>query len=433
MIEGGFKWENLNEMYTPTNATYIRKMKDDYLISEIRRMGFRHFDKEFIKQKYIPSDRYFWFTNLVYYLGNFRGSIFKIENFYLKIVKPRLEKRRIVGKKIINAYRRKQIKRLLPKLISHGKIWVNHNCLNLHDIVTHELYVNVPPERWVICQDSHTNNCWWIDVSSAVQLLGSPGSHAGENPYNRAKYPPEFILEVDDKLQRLNNKYEDLGQLSELNDFKSSEDLYPCYEYKRYLVRVKAIQLFESFKEHGFIFPSNIFINFTLGELRSLALKIFKSWQVYPEDERLKYFPDGNIFPVEFINNISKYGNLTNLKLQILETAMIFAVHPKSEVDRASGCIHLMMILASVSRKAHDIIERYGLCECSNNYDFDIQLNNFEIPEMIPFIVPENGENVIRQNFIQYASRYNDQNGEIVPYEEYDQYNQYDFLDDVNN
>jgi hypothetical protein len=209
--------------------------------------------------------------------------------------------------------------------------------------------------------------------------LGSPGSHAGENPYNRTEYPPEFILEVDEKLQRLKVKYSDLNRLTktvaEIEDEKKiaeeKQEPYelppPCYNYTRYCIRVKATRLFESFKEHGFIFPAKIFLDFGLGELRALAAKIIESWQLYPENERIRLFPPaGLIFPVEFIRRIPTCGNITELRTHLLNTSERFAVTPENINDRASGCIHVMMVLGTINRRAHDVVRAYGLCECAH-------------------------------------------------------------------
>lgn len=403
MISGGFPWSSLNSKFTPSDISYVRKVKDNYLKSELKRMGVRHFDKLFLKKFYIPPERYFWFTNLMYFLGNFRMVVKRIERFYYERVKPKMGKRKRAVTTITNAFRAKKMRKMLPKLVKHGRVWHSHGCVNVHDPITHEIFVNVPPERWAICHHTPTNNCWWFDVSSAVQLLGSPGSHAGENPYNRAEFEPPFILEVDEKLQRLKTKYPDLAQLAktptelqterkeremraerpdaERVSQSENEEIYtgehehdptPCYDYRRYLIRVKATRLFESFKEHGFVFPAKVFMDFGLGELRALAAKIIESWQLHPEEERMRMFPNtGQVFPIEFIRRIPTCGNITELRIQLLDAATKFAVSPESVGDRASGCIHVMMVLATINRRAHDIVKQYGLCECAHLHTQD--------------------------------------------------------------
>lgn len=372
MLSGGYPWDSLDNKFKPSVVSDLRNTKEVYLRAELRRMGVCYFDKEFMKKFYVSPKRYFWFTNLYYFLGNFRVVVKRIERFYCQKVKPRILRRRKIVDKLSRAYRVRKIRKLLPKLVEHGKIWRDYGCVNLHDPITHENFVDVPPERWAICCDNSSDNCWWFDISSAVQLLGSPGSHAGENPYTRAEYPTEFVLDVDEKLQRLRLKYSDLKQLCE--DHTDSSDISSCYDYRRYLTRVKAIRLFESFKEHGYVFPATVFVEFGLSELRALVAKIIEGWQVYPESERLRVFPEtGQVFTPEFTRDFSTCGNVTELRTQILNAATGFVVTPKSFSDRASGCIHFMMILATINKRSHDIVKKYGLCDCTHHDDNEIE------------------------------------------------------------
>lgn len=384
-IANGYNWDKLNPLYTPTNKNYLRKHSMDYFKTELRRMGFRNFDKRFIQKLYIPANRYFWFTNLVYYLGNFRKKVRIIEKFYYTFIKPNMLKKKKLVSKISDKFLNRKMKKQLPRLVRHGKIWNRYKCVNLHDVISQESFVDVNPERWAICyqndngsnlespnsESKNPERCWWFDVSSAVQLLGSPSSHAGENPYNRAEFPPEFIMDVDEKLQRLKNSYYDLFILTnnKKEDFKSNTEITeyvpsPCYDYGRYLVRVKSTRLFESFKEHGFVFPAKIFMDFRLYELRGLAIKILEGWQMYPEDERRRLFPNSNIFSNDFIQRIPLCTNMTELRTEILDIGISFVVNPILKCDRASGCINLLMILGTINHQSHDIVKNYGMCEC---------------------------------------------------------------------
>lgn len=387
MLSGGYPWDELDPVYMPSDITYMRKERSNLLKTELKRMGIQHFDKKFLHKRYIDPERYFWFTNLIYFLGNFPMLVKRIQRFYHRRVKPRMGKRKRIVDKLVQSYRAKKMRRLLPKLVEHGKIWRGYGCVNMRDPISQESFVQIPPERWAICHHRPTNNCWWFDISSAVQLLGSPGSHAGENPFNRSEFPPEFILEVDEKLRRLKDKYQDLNMLTKtpeeieaerkINELSGIEtedvNLSPCYNFIRYNIRVKAIRLFESFKEHNFVFPASIFMNFNLNELRALSAKIIESWQLYPEDERLRLFPEssGMIFPIEFIRRIPHCGNIADLRTHLLDAATRLAVTPENVSDRASGCIHIMMMLGSINRTAHDIVYRYGLCECSHHHEIE--------------------------------------------------------------
>jgi hypothetical protein len=387
IISDGYPWSKLSVKYRPSDVSYMKnnKNKNMFLRSELKRMGFSFFDREFIKNKYIKPNRLFWFTNLVYFLGNFPMIVKRIEKFYFKFVKNKIQKKRDIVNKITKRYRNKKMIKMLPLLVKRGKIWKQHNCININDPITNEDFVNVPSERWVIC--NNLNNTWWFDVSSAVQLLGSPGSHAGENPYNRKEYPPEFILEADYKLQKLNNKYEDLSYLINNNfnnDSKAEYKPSPCYDYNRFLVRVKATKLFESFKEHGYNFPAKIFIDFNLSELRVLAIKISEYWQMFSIEDRKNIIPDGKLFSNNFIRNITSYGNITELRIKLLNIASIFALNPNNKSARESGCINIMMILATINKKSHDIAKKYGLCECAHLHIPPIDRYNEDLLEQIP-------------------------------------------------
>jgi hypothetical protein len=371
IFSGGFPEKKFHSLYSPQDVKYLRDFRkkgnfQKYLKNELHRMGFFHIC--------VLPERYFWFVNLVYFLGNFPMVLKRIQRFYHKIVMPKIRKKRQAVKKIIKCYRNYKIKKKLPKLISHGKIWKTLSCSNIHDPITQESFVDVPPERWVICHHNPTNNCWWFDVASVVQLLGSPGSHSGENPFNREIFPPEFIMETDETFLRLKDKYQDLHlltklpqELETLNDGKT-ELPSPCYNYKRFLTKSESCKLFESFNEHGFRFPYTIFLKFSLFELRALAMRMAENWLMYSEEERKKIFPDGVLFSPSFILNIPIYGNFTELQLIILSALIKIAVLPEKKEDRTTGCINSMILLGSINKEAHDIVKEYGLCECSLFY-----------------------------------------------------------------
>jgi hypothetical protein len=235
--------------------------------------------------------------------------------------------------------------------------------------------MDINPERWVICQYNDMENCWWFDVSSAIQLLGSPGSYSGENPFNRREYPPAFLFDVEEKLHCLKNKYNDIKNLTMSRDelYKTSvenKDELPseCYSYNRFQLHVKSNRLFESFREIGYYFPRGIFLRYTLGELRVLAAKIYESWYVSQEAERKRIFPpDGNVFPIEFTGRIMTCSSSILLKDIILNSLLKAITFQEGYEDRIYSCLKTLIILGTINEESHLVIRDNGLCDCTGN------------------------------------------------------------------
>ena len=194
---------------------------------------------------------------------------------------------------ISKCYKVYKFKKLIPILNKHMKTIIVHKCSNLNDPISLEYFMDIPRERWVFCYSNNKKQSWWFDIHSIVSLLGSSGSNSIKNPCTRRDFSPEFLIDVDEKFNILVDKYKDLQKLTEL---KSCE----FFNYDRYLIKIKSNLLFEHIYELGYIFPRNIFIKFSMIELRQLSVKLIKSWRSESkEDKLINYPPDGNIFPLE--------------------------------------------------------------------------------------------------------------------------------------
>ena len=259
IIESGVTLDKLDQTYKPETFAKLRIEKDKYLTGELVRMGVSNGTINTI-----GKDRYFWFTNLLYYVGNFSHPVKKIQKFCRGPFQKKLKQRKAAVKTIWKYYMMFKFKKLLPVFIRNYKLLITNKCINECDPVTQETFMDVSPDRWVICQYDDMDTCWWFDVSSAVQLLGSPGSHAGENPFNRREYPTAFLFDVEEKLDKLKEKYQDVGNLTlsreELKDVNPEEAPTGYYSYKRFQIHIKANKVFESFKESGHFFPRNVFL-----------------------------------------------------------------------------------------------------------------------------------------------------------------------------
>lgn len=385
ILSSGVMIRDLKEPFVPRSLIHLRQEKTSFVYDELSRLlGFR-VHMEHNRNYYVSPERHFWFLNLIYYLGNRQQHVRTIQRFCRGPFLKYMNKRKKSVKVIIKCFQALRMKRLLPIMVKHARVLFRQNCINLRDPISQDFYVDVPPERWVICPLEDSQNTWWFDVTSAVQLLGSPGSRSGENPFNRQPYPPEFILEADLKIEELKYKYHDVAELADFdissinrtgigeadNDMREEKEstVSPCFSYSRFQEHVKATRLFESFKEHGYSFPKKIFMKLSLGELRLCALKILEHWLQYPEEERIRVFPEnrGNIFNPEFVPRIALCGSAGTLRHALLDAGMRFAVHPSSKSDRATGCISILMILGTLNQEAHRILTQYGLCDCLLN------------------------------------------------------------------
>jgi hypothetical protein len=365
IIESGVSIEKLNQFYRPETVSRLRVEKVSYLRVELKRLC--------VNSNEIPEDRYYWFLNLLYYLGNFTYSVKKIQNFYRGQFQEKLKIRKSAVKTIWKYYLNYKFKKLLPVFIHNYGFLKEYNCINECDSITQETFMEVSPERWVICQYEDMDKCWWFDISSTIQLLGSPGSHSGENPFNRKEYPPELLFDIEEKINDLKFKYDDLKMLTlsreELQLIQTSDNNHlSYYSYDRFKIHIKSNKLFESFKETGYYFPRGIFLKYTLGELRVLAAKIYESWYLCPEEERKRIFPpDGNLYPSGFINGIVSCSNSTLLKNTILDTLLKAVTFQKKYEDRIYGCLKTLVILGTINEESHFIVRENGLCDCGEN------------------------------------------------------------------
>lgn len=369
IINNGISLEKLNQKYSPDSVSRLRVEKVSYLRNELQRLG--------VNTHQIESDRYYWLLYLLYYLGNFQLIVKKIQRFYRGPFKKKLEKRKIAIKTISRCYLHYKFKKLLPILVYNGKCLKRHNCINLCDPVTQETFMDIPPERWVICNNGEIDNCWWFDIASAVQLLGSPGSYSGNNPFNRKEYPSEYLFDIEEKMEVLSEKYEDIKNLSlsseELKNVVNIENLpSESYSYERFKLHIKANRFFESLKELGYTFPRNIFLEYSLGELRILAAKLYECWNISNDEERIRIFPpNGNIYPDGFSSRIMTCSNSTYLKSIILNTLLKSITYQVNYHDKTYACLKSLVILGSINQRSHIIIQNNGLCDCNGNHNHE--------------------------------------------------------------
>ena len=346
-----FFWEIIQHIdisrlrIAPASLDFLRNEKNSYLKEELKRLDVSINIKE---------NRCYWFINILYFLGNFSCIVKKIQRYYRNTYKLKIKKRKDSIKLIRKYYLNYKLKKLLPILIKNGTILKIYNCINICDPITQETFMEVSTDRWVIC-NYENKSCWWFDIVSAVQLLGSPGCHSGENPFNRMEYPPEFLFDVEEKLDNLKNKYTDVMNLINVNT--------EYYCYSRFQNHIKANKVFESFKEIGYIFPRNIFLKYSLNELRKLCLKIYESWNtLYSQKER--FFPDG-IYPTDISNLINSSSSIL-LKTTILDSLLI-SIKQENYNDRLYSCLKALMILGKINDASHKIIKDIGLCNCREN------------------------------------------------------------------
>lgn len=373
VIDCGVSLDKLNRFYTPETVSRLRVEKVSYLKNELKRLG--------VNVNEIVETRYYWFLNLLYYLGNFPINVKKIQRFCRGPFKRKLKKRKKAVKIIWKYYLNYKIKKLIPTLIYNGNFLKLHNCINLCDPITQDSFMDVHPERWVICQNGDTDNCWWFDISSAIQLLGSPGSHSGENPFNRQEYPPAFLFDIEEKSISLSNKYNDIKNLTLSQDeLKNSENIMnDYYNYKRFKLHIKANKVFESLKELGYYFPRNIFLKYSLTELRILAAKLYECWHIIEDRERIRLFPpNGNIYPQEFTERIITCSNSILLKNTILNTLLKSITYQENYQDKLYACLKSLIILGSINEESHNIIKENGLCDCTGNH-YNDNLDALEI------------------------------------------------------
>ena len=402
IISSGIQLSKLNSVYSPSSLSKLRDENVSYLIEELKRLNVNIIN--------IPEDRYYWFINLLYYLGNFSVNVKKIQRFYNGSFKEKLKKRKKAVQIIWKYYLNYKFKKLLPIFIKNRKVLNNYNCINTCDPITQETFMEVSTDRWVICEYNDNNieferkvtnttnttnttnipkinNCWWFDIVSAVQLLGSPGSHSGENPFNRREYPPEFLFDIEEKLHNLKNKYSDVMNLTLPINENNQNIPVDFYCYFRFQIHIKANKLFESFKEMGYFFPRSIFLKYDLGELRSLAVKIYESWIIINIEERKRFFPpNGHIYPPDIVNKIINLGGSSSsilLKIAILDTLLTSVTYQQDYENRLYGCLKTLTVLGTINEASHEIIRKNGLCDCNGSHIINNRQTTMNILENI--------------------------------------------------
>ena len=378
IVENKVDLYRLKPEYTPESLSRLRVENVSYLRKELSRLG--------VNTDEIQEERYYWFLNILYYVGTFQSVVKKIQKFYRGPFQIKQEKRKKAVKIIWKYYLNYKFKKLLPVLIHNGGFLKLYNCINLCDPISQESFMEINPERWVICQYDNIKSCWWFDISSAIQLLGSPCSHSSENPFNRREYPPEFLFDVEEKLNNLKDKYSDIKNLTisveELSHVENKDELpSECYSYRRFLLHVKSNLLFESFREIGYYFPRNIFLKYSLSELRVLATKLYESWHMSPDEERIRIFsPIGDVFPVEFKGTITTCSDSILMKNEILNTLLLSITFNTKYEDKIYACLKTLMILGNINYTSHSIIHDNGLCDCTvSEYNFRSGHSSLEI------------------------------------------------------
>lgn len=366
ILSNGCIFDKLDTKYKPLKIINLRIEKINYLQNELIRLNV---DIKLINK--MDNSRVYWFLNLLYYLGNFKHSVKKIQSFYRNIVKKKVDKKKKSIKIIWKYYLRYKLFKKLQKLVKNGKFFKKNNCINIKDPITQENFVDVNLDRWVICnsENKKSEKSWWFDISSVVQLLGYPGSHSCENPFNREEYSHDFLDTISTKLDKLKNKYDDIYYLTlqkndiKLLDIKEKLLPSPCYNYNRYRMHIKANKLFHSFEKFGYHFPRKIFIKYSLGESRLLFLKIY--YRIKKLDNRLRFYPKFyEVFKPSLILSIRTFQNTTLLKNIILNILLDFVTNQKDYDDRITTCLKTLFILGEINQESHFILHFYNLCDC---------------------------------------------------------------------
>lgn len=362
-ILNNLNFDKLNSFYKPVSKIKVRVENKSYLRNELERLGVNKND--------IEESRRYWYLNLLYYLGNFQSSVKKIQRFYRGVFTEKLNIKKKAVKTIYKYFLNYKMKKRIPILIKHYGFLKKNNCINFCDPVTQESFMDVNPERWVICKYEDMENCWWFDTTSAMQLLGSPGSYSSVNPFNRREYPPEFLFDVNEKLVILKDKYDDIKNLTmEGNQLIENTEVPDCYSYSRYLLHIKSNVLFESFREIGYFFPRNLFLSYSLRELRLFAARLYESWYLSNEQDRIRIFPpDGDIYPQEFTGRISTCGSSIYLKSVILDTMLRSITFQTNYEDKIYSCLKTMTVLGSTNDESHTIIHQNSVCDCERSYN----------------------------------------------------------------
>ena len=152
IIECGVPLDKLNQIYKPETLENLRLTSISYLKKELERLKVN---------SVIEESRYFWFVNILYYVGNFQVVVKKIQKFYRGVFQEKLKKRKAAVKTIWKYFMNYKFKKLLPVFINNYKHLITNKCINECDPVSQETFMDVSPERWVICQYDNMEGCWW--------------------------------------------------------------------------------------------------------------------------------------------------------------------------------------------------------------------------------------------------------------------------------
>ena len=350
-------FDSLHTQYKPLDKKDIRNEKYKYILSELCRLHVN---------VYVKPERSYWYLQLLYYLGNCNYKVKVIQRFCRGKFKKVMEKRKKAVSIIEKYYINYRFFKNIPRFIKHYRCLQNYKCININDPISQESFMEVDPERWVICENNN-NSCWWFDITSAIQILGSSSSHSGENPLNRKEFPPAFLFDIEHKINIVKGKYNDIVQyLYKKEELKQYNIVIEnsTYQYERFMIHIKANKLFESFKEFGYSFPKKVFMKYTIQELRLCIIKIYRSWLDSDREYKEKIFPNGIIFPDETINRLSRCSNATYLRNTILNNLLQAITYNTNYNEKIYICIKMLLLFGNINIVSHNIIHQNNLCDC---------------------------------------------------------------------
>ena len=349
--------DSLHTQYKPIDTKDNRNEKYKHTLSELYRIGVNI---------YIKPERSYWYLQLLYYLGNFTYTVKVIQRFCRGKFKEVMKKRKKAVSIIEKYYIHYRFFKNIPRFIKQYRCLQNYKCINMDDPISQESFMEVDTERWVICENNN-NSCWWFNITSAIQILGSSSSHSGENPLNRKVFPSAFLFDIEHKMDTIKDKYDDITQYLFNEEEKKQNNIIlenTTYSYERFIVHIKANKVFESFKEFGYFFPRNVFLQYSIRELRLCVVKIYRSWLYVSEDYKRKIFPNGIVFEEENIQRLSRCCNATLLKSMILDNLLQSITYNVDYNDKSYICIKILLILGNINTESHTIIHQNNLCDC---------------------------------------------------------------------
>lgn len=350
-------FNSLHTQYKPLDKKNIRNEKYKYILSELCRLHVHI---------YVKPERSYWYLQLLYYLGNCTYKVKVIQRFCRGKFKEVMKKRKKAVSIIETYYINYRFFKNIPRFIKHYRFLQDYKCINIDDPISQESFMEVEPERWVICENNNSS-CWWFDITSAIQILGSSSSHSGENPLNRKEFPSAFLFDIEQKMDTLQEKYTDIRQyLYNTDELKEHNIVIEnnTYKYERFIIHIKANKVFESFKEFGYFFPRSVFLQYSIRDLRLCVIKIYRSWLYSNEEYKRKIFPNGNIFQEEDIQRLSRCCNATILKNMILDNLLQSITYNQDTNDKSYICIKVLLLLGNINMESHRIIHQNNLCDC---------------------------------------------------------------------